>query len=419
MLGRARLRVSSRVYPWLAAAWPIAIVWSRAAASAEAALAASFGLAASASLLPAVAVKMIRTEDAIGLRFARVTPGRLARLALHAPVVLVVATLVGTATGQRLLDAMTFVIATAASAALQSLAFRFAYHGRGERTSNLVLALAVAAWLVASVVVEPAVRYLAVTGAAVYLADLLVGALADLRSFWFPRAGVGVFFGSFNPVHNSHLRMIRDALDGRRLDTIYVHCTTVPKLHRQALERGEIAMSREAGMRIYSKTSSADPGKNYFPTGNRFYDYEVRRELLRAACGDAGLAQRVEVLDLPDIYDKEGFVGVLREVRRRHRGQPLHGLHGSDTGGMWVRNLFDDCGWVFPCAVVRTDGVSATAIRSGATGLTSETVERFLVATGSGQDFVFASGYCFEHVRNPDRDVRVTGDCPAASTTME
>jgi hypothetical protein len=97
----------------------------------------------------------------------------------------------------------------------------------------------------------------------------------------------------------------------------------------------------------------------------------------------------------------------------------LHGLHGSDTGGMWVRNLFDDCGWVFPCAVVRTDGVSATAIRSGATGLTSETVERFLVATGSGQDFVFASGYCFEHVRNPDRDVRVTGDCPAASTTME
>ncbi|CAB3759592.1 hypothetical protein [Paraburkholderia solisilvae] len=407
------IRSKSRLYAWLAVAVPIAVVWANGAALTEVMLASSFGLAACAALIPASVARMIQIEDAIGSRVARVVPGRLARLVLNAPLVLVVSTFVGAATGRPWTDVPMFCLLCGAAGGLHALAFRCAYRGVGERKTNLVLAIAMSAWLVAACVVEPQSAYAAALCATAYVLDLVIGALADLRSWWHPHAGVGVFFGSFNPAHNSHLRIIRDALDKRRLDKIYVHCTTVPKLHRQALERGEIGISRDAGMRVYHRTALADPGKNYFPTGNCFYEYEVRKELLRAACDDAGLTGRVDVLDLPEIYERDGFIGVLREVRRRHAGQPLHGLHGSDTGGMWVRNLFDDSGWVYPYAVVRSDQVSATAIRNGATGLASPTVERFLAAARAGQPFTFASGYRYDPSgavdREPDRSPGLAG----------
>src|SRR5690606_4541742 len=96
-------------------------------------------------------------------------------------------------------------------------------------------------------------------------------------------------------------------------------------------------------------------------------------------------------------YERSGFSGVLRYVMKLHRGQPIHGLHGSDPGGMWVRNIFDTSGWLYPCPVVRTGHISATAIRQGAVGLTSATVEEFLAARRSGNDFIFPSGYVFRN----------------------
>jgi hypothetical protein len=413
-------RRNSRVYATLAAILPILFVWRHHTPRLETALASSIGIIVCASLLPAYAAWIIRVENSINLRIGRVTPSRLARFALNVPLVFAVSILVSSATVSPMPNFQTFLLTVAASTGMHALATRLAYRGHGERTSNLILAFAMSLWLVAaSCVAETAAPYLAAPCAMIFVADWIVGALADIRSYWYPRRGIGVFFGSFNPVHNTHLRIIRDALERRRLEKVYIHCTTVPKLHRQALAAGEIEMSREGGMRVYKTTTLADPVKNYFPTGNRFYDYELRHELLTVSLIDAGLAQRAEVLDQPDIYERDGFIGVLREIKRQHPDKPIHGLHGSDTGGMWVRQLFEDGGWIYPYAVVRSDQVSATAIRNGATGLTSKTVEQFLAAARAEGDFVFASGYRFKHARAHDK-IRSESDVTATySTTLE
>src|SRR4030095_3868813 len=51
---------------------------------------------------------------------------------------------------------------------------------------------------------------------------LLVGILSDLRSILAPRGGIGLYFGTFNPFHNTHLAIIRSAMEQRRLDKIII-----------------------------------------------------------------------------------------------------------------------------------------------------------------------------------------------------
>ena len=72
----------------------------------------------------------------------------------------------------------------------------------------------------------------------------------------------------------------------------------------------------------------------------------------------------------PEIYNTRGFQGVIGEVKRRHPGVRLHTLHGTDFGGMLVRQISDECGWIYPWCILRRDKVSATAIRRGAKGMT-------------------------------------------------
>ncbi|SIT43756.1 conserved membrane hypothetical protein [Paraburkholderia ribeironis] len=393
----------SRIYALAATVLPTLVVWLRSGGSIESVSVSVIGIFASAWLLVRFSAWMIRVDDAINLRSGRVTPGRLVRTGFHVPVVVVCAILTNAHPGSSAFDTTGYCLLVAASSGMHAIAFGLAYHGHGDRAGNLILSLAISSWLVAACAIERSALFFAGLCGIVFVAHLVMGMLSDLRSIRYPRKGIGVFFGTFNPVHKTHLQILHDVLDSRRLERIYVHCTTVPKLHRLALERGEIEISHDAGMRVYSKTDRADPAKNYFPTGNRFYEYELRRELLRASVTDSDLGDRVTVLDLPDIYERDGFIGVLNEVKRRHRGLPVHGLHGSDTGGMWVRHLFDDSGWIYPCAVVRSDQVSATAIRGGAIGLTSKTVEQFLAAARSGDDFDFPSGYRFEQTRDQAR----------------
>jgi hypothetical protein len=212
-----------------------------------------------------------------------------------------------------------------------------------------------------------------------------VGVLSDLRGFFYPREGIGIFFGTFNPFHSTHMDIVRHALVERDLDKVVIHPTVVPKLHAQALERGEIKIDRvENGMVVYGRMAKADPNVNYFPTGNRFYPPQTRKLLIELAVAEAGLAGRVEVAFYPEIYRDHGFQGVIREIRRRNPGRVLHALHGSDLGGMWVRNICDECGWIYPFAVRRTDGVSATAIRNGALGMTSALVGDVLAQLRAG-----------------------------------
>ena len=137
-------------------------------------------------------------------------------------------------------------------------------------------------------------------------------------------------------------------------------------------------------MQVYEKTDRADPYIDYFPTGRRFFAPETRAHLMRLAIEEAGLGDKVEIAFWPEIYDRHGFHGVLREVRRRYPGRPLHGLHGSDTGGMMVRAIMDECGWIYPMAILRRDNVSATAIRGGAQGMTPASITTALAQLQSG-----------------------------------
>lgn len=363
----------------------------------EGAVAAGLALVAAAALLPKYAAMFVTVEDAINRKLALVTPARLVRALLLTPIVGCMAVAAAAFDLGKVLNAGELLALAGAVNGLHAIAVIAAYHGHGERIGNTVLAMSMSFWLVGLSAQHWSLWLLVFALDVIFIAHIAMGLLSDLRSRYFPRAGVGVFFGSFNPVHKMHLKLLQDLLEQRKLEKIYVHATTIPKLHRDALSSGEIEVTRRAGVRDYRKSKFADPGKNYFPTGAWFYEYDLRLELLKSAIRDAGLESRVEVLDLPDIYERSGFFGVLRYVKARHRGQSIHGLHGSDAGGMWVRNIFDDSGWIYPCPVARTGHVSATAIRQGAVGLTSATVEKFLAAKRGGDDFVFPSGYVFRN----------------------
>lgn len=218
-----------------------------------------------------------------------------------------------------------------------------------------------------------------------------IGLLSDCRSIFFPKRGIGVFFGTFNPFHRTHAEMIRQAIIDRNLSKVFVHPTVIPKLHLESLAKGEIEIDRyEDGMRVYQKTNLADIQVNYFPTGNRFYEYGTRLFMIQAALEDKQLSEHVEVLNLPETYEKRGFYGVLSFLKKAHPRTPIHGIHGSDLGGMWIRNIYDESGWIYPYPVKRLDAVSATAIRNGARGMASPLVEEIIMHLRSGdREFLF------------------------------
>lgn len=395
------LRRKSQIYSAMAFVVPVMVSLAGHASVLTPLLIGALAIIGSLLLLPRYVAMMVRVEDAIALKLARVTPSRLLRVGFHIPWVLGVYWLFGAAWAVDVRQPYLFLLLLiAASNGLHAIAISLAYRGYGDRINNILLAFSISAWVTVLSLASTYGLFTAGLAAMAFLLHLAQGMLSDLRSLFYPKTGIGVFFGTFNPVHNTHLRIMKDALESRNLLKIYVHPTTVPKLHRTALESGEIAMSYQAGMRVYKKTSLADPGKNYFPTGNKFYEYEVRKELLMAGIRDAGLQDKVEVLDLPHIYNESGFFGVLRHIRQRHRGMPIHGLHGSDVGGIWVRHIFDASGRIYPCPVIRSDHISATAIRAGAVGYTPDTVENFLAASRAEQEFVFPSGYVFRNSSN-------------------
>ena len=93
----------------------------------------------------------------------------------------------------------------------------------------------------------------------------------------------------------------------------------------------------ENGFQIYETTDKADVNVDYLPTGNMFLPPETRQALIELAVAEAGLGDKVEVAFYREIYDTKGFQGVIAEIKRRHPGVRLHCLHGTDYGGMCVR----------------------------------------------------------------------------------
>lgn len=331
-----------------------------------------------------------KLEETINLRTARVTLGRLGRflpqLAFNIGV-FVVLTASGVFPASQIGDlggvSGMALLTTGASQGMQYVALALANREVGDRNRNVLAALSVnvVVTALATVGLPWAKTAFLVLGIAFGALLFAVGALSDWRAAAPRRGGVGVFFGTFNPIHTTHLALIRQTIESRGLDKVYLHSTTIPKLHAQALERGEIRIAHhDRGMRVYEKTDRADVHMNYFPTGSKFYEYETRLAMMRAAVVEAGLADKVEVLSLPEDYAEAGFYGIMRRVKSFAQGRPVHGIHGSDLGGMWVRGIYDESGWIYPCPFVRRDKVSATAIRNGATGLTTHTVQKMIEA---------------------------------------
>lgn|GEM_PF-451966 len=226
----------------------------------------------------------------------------------------------------------------------------------------------------------------------------VVGLLSDFRSVAAPKGGIGLFFGTYNPFHNSHLALLQAAIDQRRLDKVIIHPVLIPKLHVDAFRKGEIRVGHlKDGFQIYEKTDKADSNVDYFPTGNVFLPPETRVALIELALAEAGMADKVEVAVYSQTYYAKGFQGVIAEIRRRHPAVRLHMIHGTDFGGMLVRQISDECGWIYPWCILRRDQVSATAIRRGAKGMTPPVVTDVLAQISQNLPMVSAGGRRFRN----------------------
>jgi len=335
-----------------------------------------------------------RIEEHLQFISATVSLGRLGRFAFQMAFNLVVYALfvAGGVVGHGGIAALGGVLGAAFVTTLASQGFQYAGQtvarlGYGQPDWNVLLGLSANVFLAATALAGfPAARAVFLITAIIFGAVVLaIGLASDFRGAWYPTGGIAVFFGTFNPFHTSHLALVRRALDERKVEKVIIHPTIVPRFHADAIARGEIKVARvESGLQVYERTEKGDPFINYFPTGNRFYCPEDRHRMIELAIKDAGLGDKVEVAFMPEIYRDAGFRGVYREIARRYSGNTIHGIHGSDIGGMMVRTILDESGWHYPLAVRRRDQISATAIRAGAKGMTSPSVTEALAELRDG-----------------------------------
>jgi hypothetical protein len=301
------------------------------------------------------------------------------------------------------------LVTTLASQGLQYLGMYLVSRGVGDANRNVLVGLSINIILTSfgTAGLPVAREAFLVMGFGFGILLFGVGLLSDLRSKMAPKGGIGLYFGTFNPFHNTHLALIRRALDERGLDKIIIHPVLVPRIHVDAFRKGELRVGRlEKGFQIYEKTDKADSNVDYFPTGRMFLPPETRKVLIDLAVAEAGMQDRVEVVVFPEIYNKKGFQGVIAEIKKAHPGVRLHGLHGTDNGGMYVRQIYDECGWIYPWCVLRRDNVSATAIRAGAKGMTATVVTDVLEQLSANVPVVTAGGRRFRN----DNGVLTEGD---------
>lgn len=272
-------------------------------------------------------------------------------------------------------------LTTASSQGLQYISIALSNRDIGNRYLNVTLALSsnVVVTAFASVGIVFIQKIFVIFGILFGCVGLVYSLVTDIMASFAPKGGIGVFFGTFNPAHKTHMAIVKKFMEDRKLDKVYIHPTVVPKMHAKFLRDGIIRIARmENGMRVYERTEKADIHINYFPTGDRFFEIENRLVMLNASIRDFKLEDKVEMICYPKIYEQDGFYGVIKEIRKKHKGHRIHGLHGSDIGGMLVRAIYDESIGIWPYTIVREDNISATAIRKGAKGMTSDTVTKIL-----------------------------------------
>jgi hypothetical protein len=292
------------------------------------------------------------------------------------------------------------LVTTLASQGLQYLGLYLVQRGIGDANRNVLIGLSINLVLTAlgTAGVPYAREAFLVMGFVMGGVLFGIGLLSDIRSKVAPKGGIGLFFGTFNPFHNTHLEMVRRAMEERRLDKIIIHPTLVPRIHADAFRKGQLRVARlESGFQTYETTDKADVNVDYFPAGRMFLPPETRKALIELALAEAGLGDKVEVAFYRETYNRKGFQGVIGEIRRRHPGVRLHAIHGTDHGGMTVRQICDECGWIYPWRILRRDEVSATAIRRGARGMTADVVTDVLTQLTANVPVVVAGGRRFRN----------------------
>jgi nicotinic acid mononucleotide adenylyltransferase len=292
------------------------------------------------------------------------------------------------------------LVTTLASQGLQYLGLYLAQRGIGDPNRNVLVALSLTVALtgLGTAGLPFAREAFLVVGLGVGAVLFGVGLASDMRSVLAPKGGIGLFFGTFNPFHNTHLAILRRAIEERGLDKVIIHPTLVPRIHADAFRKGQLRVARlENGFQIYEKTDKADVNVEYFPSGRMFLPPETRKALIELAVAEAGLGEKVQVAFFRETYDRRGFHGVIAEIKRRHPGVPLHVLHGTDYGGMTVRQICDESGWIYPWRILRRDAVSATAIRRGAKGMTAAVVTDVLAQLTANVPVVTAGGRRFRN----------------------
>ena len=219
------------------------------------------------------------------------------------------------------------LVTTLASQGAQYLAIYLFQRGVGDANRNVLVGVVINLVLAAlgTAGIPLARELFLISGLVLGLLFFGVGIVSDLRSAMAPKGGIGLFFGTFNPFHNTHLQMIQRAIEERGLDMVIVHPTLIPRIHADAFRKGQLRVARlEGGFQIYERTEKADLNVDYFPSGKQFLPPETRKALIELSVAEVGLGNRVQVAFYPDIYNTKGFQGVMK----RHNFGGLRATHG-------------------------------------------------------------------------------------------
>ena len=195
-----------------------------------------------------------------------------------------------------------------------------------------------------------------------------IGLLSDIRSKLAPKGGVGLFFGTFNPFHNTHSTIVRAGASTERGSSTRSSsirrssraCTSMPSARARsgsARLRGRLPDLRED--RKADVERRLLPDRQQVPAARDAQGADRaggRRGRARATGSRSRSIPRSTTARLPgrDRRDQEA-------PSRRSGCTPCT---ARIFGGMTVRQICDECGWIYPWRILRRDKVSATAIRA-------------------------------------------------------
>ena len=87
-------------------------------------------------------------------------------------------------------------------------------------------------------------------------------------------------------------------------------------MHRDTLSKKKfIFILIKEGRQIYKTNYTSDRYVNYFPTGNEFFEYETRLEIMRKSIKEANLSDKVEILSMPKKYAINGFYDIISKIK--------------------------------------------------------------------------------------------------------